>query len=127
MRGTSLLPTARGTGTSPMTVYGETRRFGLDLRYWIDVGVDRKLVLDFTSGEARLFDATDDPDEVRDLARVEPKLATALERDLRDAVAEMESRAAPELQRGTLTAFPCSSVFPRTPGSSASSTARSAT
>ena len=94
MRGTSLLRAFRGEPFRPPRGYGETRRFAFDLRFLVDPTRNRKLVLDMETGERELYNLTDDPDELSDLATAEPEAADALERALRTAIAEMESRAA---------------------------------
>jgi hypothetical protein len=96
------LPLFRGEGGAAPAAYGETRRFERDLRYRIDPELDRKLVLDLESGERRLFSLSGDPGEQSDLAALEPARADAMERALRAAIAEMESRAAPVTRKGTL-------------------------
>ena len=83
--------------------YGETRRFDFDLRFLVDPERERKLVLDMASGTRELYSLGDDA-ELYDLANEEPDTADALERDLRVAIAEMESLAAPATRESTLSA-----------------------
>jgi arylsulfatase len=104
MRGTSLLRAFRGDPFRPTRGYGETRRFKFDLRFLVDPTLDRKLVLDMNTGKRELYNLTDDPDELSDLASAEPETTDALERALRTAIAEMESRTAPTSRVGNLSA-----------------------
>jgi arylsulfatase A-like enzyme len=103
MRGTSLMSAFRGEPHRAPQGYGETRRFAFDLRFLVDPARERKLVLDMVSGGRELYDLGDDA-ELYDLASVEPETADALENDLRAAIAEMESLAAPTTQSSTLSA-----------------------
>ena len=103
MRGTSLMSAFRGEPHRAPQGYGETRRFEFDLRFLVDPARERKLVLDMVSGGRELYDLGDDA-ELYDLASVEPETADALENDLRAAIAEMESLAAPTTQSSTLSA-----------------------
>ncbi|MCH2171610.1 sulfatase [Myxococcota bacterium] len=92
MRGVSLMPLFEGRDQMMPASYGETRRFGFDYRFRIDPALDRKLVLDMNSGQRWLYDLTNDPGEIRDLSKVEPTTADALEHALRTDIQEMESR-----------------------------------
>jgi arylsulfatase A-like enzyme len=94
MEGQSLLAAIQGEAFTPRPVYGDTRRFGLDLRYLIDPSTDRKLVLDRASGARQLFSLREDPGERRDLAATESERADELEARLRQWIAEMEARSA---------------------------------
>jgi arylsulfatase A-like enzyme len=104
MRGTSLLQAFRGEPFRAPPGYGETRRFGLDLRFLIDPARNRKLLLDMESGKRELYDFSADPDELSDLTAAEPETADALERALRAAIRDMESRAAPSSRVESLSA-----------------------
>ncbi len=77
-QGTSLSPALRGGRARVPTVYGETRRAGRSLHYWVDVERDLKLVVDRNDGRRRLYRFTDDPGEERDLAATEPELVDEL-------------------------------------------------
>ena len=93
MEGQSLLPAVDGQPFQPGPVYGDTRRFNLDLRFLIDPVHDRKLVLDLAGGRRQLFGMSDDAGELRDLASAEPDRADSMEAFLRQAIAEMKSRS----------------------------------
>jgi arylsulfatase A-like enzyme len=93
MRGRSLLGVFRGDARASEPAYGETRRFELDLRYWLDPASERKLVLDLVKGKRSLFDTARDPGESEDLAARELETAAALERALRSRISEDEGRA----------------------------------
>ena len=103
MRGRSLMASFRGEPFRAPQAYGETRRFELDLRFLVDPARDRKLVLDMKSPGRALYRLGDDA-ELDDLKDEEPEMANALERELRAAIAEFESLAAPERQKSTLSA-----------------------
>ena len=83
--------------------YGETRRFNQDLRFLVDPARERKLLLDMKTGGRELY-SLDDHGELVDLSGKEPETAAALEHDLRAAIVEMESLAAPARQQSTLSA-----------------------
>lgn len=102
MRGQSLVPAFRGAEASALPAYGETRRFELDLRYWLDPASGRKLVLDLAQGSRALYDPERDPGERSDLLAREPEVAAALERALRARIAEEESRAVALQQGGAI-------------------------
>ncbi len=93
MRGRSLLPAFRGAALAALPAYGETRRFELDLRYWLDPEAGRKLVLDLATGRRALYDLASDPGERRDLSQREPARAAAMEAALRARIAQDEARA----------------------------------
>jgi arylsulfatase A-like enzyme len=102
MRGQSLLPAFRGETPPALPAYGETRRFELDLRYWLDPASERKLVLDLAKGKRALFDPARDPGERDELSAREPETAAALERQLRARIAEDETRAISAQPGGTV-------------------------
>ena len=104
MRGASLVAALRGEPIAARAAYGESRRFGLDVRFRIDPARDRKLVLDLRRGGRELYSLSDDPHERRDLAASEPEIADAMERELRDAIVEMESRRVTATRRDDLSA-----------------------
>jgi arylsulfatase A-like enzyme len=93
MEGQSLLPALRGEPLGVRFVYGETRRFDLNLRFLIDPTIGRKLVLDLDAGRRQLFSTRDDRAEVRDLVLAEPDRTDSMEVLLREAIAGMEARA----------------------------------
>jgi arylsulfatase A-like enzyme len=77
--GTSLVPALRGSAPRVAAAYGETRRSGRSIHYWVDVERDRKLVLDRTRGRRDLYHFSGDPAEERDLSAAEPELVGELE------------------------------------------------
>ena len=93
MEGQSLLASIQGERFVPRPVYGDTRRFGLDLRFLIDPETDRKLVLDVASGESQLFSVTGDGAERQDLVTAEPGVADAMEAALIDEIGAMVERS----------------------------------
>jgi arylsulfatase A-like enzyme len=93
MEGESLLPVLRGGSPPESPVYGETRRFGRDLRFLLDRASREKLVLNFRDQRARLYDLDSDPDERHNLSRVDRERTQELVAMLEDAVEGMEARS----------------------------------
>jgi arylsulfatase A-like enzyme len=91
MEGISLVRLIDGTAAGPGSAYGDTRRFDLDLHYWIDAGSDLKLIADLEAGKYELYDLAADPLERHDLAGDDPERVRALLGDLEGALREMES------------------------------------
>ncbi len=78
-QGTSLAPALDGGRARVPAAYGETRRSGRSLHYWIDVDADRKLVLDRADGSRRLYAYSTDRHEEHDLSAAEGETAALLE------------------------------------------------
>lgn len=103
MEGQSLLAAVQGGAFTPRPIYGDTRRFELNLRFSIDPVSNRKLTLDFETGARELHDLGADPAERRDLAGAESERADAMEAELRAWVRAMEARSSRSEGTRTLT------------------------
>lgn len=89
-QGTSLAPALSG-GLAPVpTAYGETRRGGRSLHYWVDAERDLKLVVDRNDGQRRLYRFSGDPGEERDLAAMEPQLVEELDGRLTELIEALD-------------------------------------
>ena len=76
--------------SAPAMAYGETRRSGRSLHYYVDSEADAKLVLDMNTGARWLYSLSADPSEKHDLAAEQSLLADRLERRLRSLVQELD-------------------------------------